>query len=49
MKKKATKSIAKGVKMALDTVLRTESNTASCAIMYQPKAPKELMKYRRTK
>ena len=41
--------IAKGMKAALDVVLQTEANTASCAIMYQPKAPKELMKYRRNK
>ena len=47
MKKKVTKSIAKGMKAALDVVLRTEANTASCAIMYQPKVPKELTKYRR--
>lgn len=40
MKKKVTKSIAKGMKAALDVVLRTEANTASCAIMYQPKVPK---------
>ena len=47
MKKRVTKSVAKGMKAALDVVLQTEANTASCAIMYQPKAPKELMKYRR--
>lgn len=41
--------IPKGMKAALDVVLRTEANTASCLIMYQPKAPKELMKYRRNK
>ena len=39
----------KGMKAALDVVLRTEANTASCLIMYQPKAPKELMNYRRNK
>ena len=44
-----TKSVAKGMKAALDVVLRTEANTASCLIMYQPKAPKELMNYRRNK
>ena len=47
MKKEVTKSVAKGMKAALDVVLRTEANTASCLIMYQPKAPKELMNYRR--
>ena len=49
MKKEVTKSVAKGMKAALDVVLRTEANTASCLIMYQPKAPKELMNYRRNK
>lgn len=49
MKKRVTKSVAKGMKTVLDVVLRTEANTASCIIMYQPKAPKELMKYRRNK
>ena len=44
MKKRVTKSVAKGMKAALDVVLQTEANTASCA-----KAPKELMKYRRNK
>lgn len=49
MKKRVTKSVAKGMKAALDAVLRTEANTASCVIMYQPKAPKELRNYRRNK
>lgn len=46
MKKKVVNSVAKGMKNALDMVLRTEANSTSCIIMYQPKAPKELMKYR---
>ena len=49
MNKQTKKTVAKGVKNALDMVLRTEANTASCVIMYQPKAPKELMKFRRSK
>ena len=49
MKKRVTKSVAKGMKVALDVVLQTEANTASCIIMYQHKAPKELMNYRRNK
>lgn len=49
MNKQTKKTVAKGVKNALDMVLRTEANTASCVIMYQPKAPSELMKFRRTK
>lgn len=47
MKRQVKKSMAKGMKVALDIVLRTEANSASCVIIYQPKAPKELMKYRR--
>lgn len=49
MRKQVSKSVAKGMKTALNAVLRTEANSASCAFMYQPKAPKELMKYRRNK
>ena len=49
MKKEVTKSVAKGMKAALDVVLQTDANTVSCIIMYQPKAPKELMNYRRNK
>lgn len=49
MNKKVSKAVAKGVKEVLDLVLREEANTASCIFMYQPKAPKELKNYRRTK
>lgn len=49
MKKQVNTLVAKGLKTALDVVLRTEANTASRAIIYQPKMPKELMKYRRNK
>lgn len=49
VKKEITKLAAKGMKNVLDTVLYAESNTASCVIAYQPKAPKEMMKYRRKK
>lgn len=48
-KKKVTKLVAKGMKNALDMILRTEANTASCSIAYQPKAPKELVKYKRNR
>lgn len=49
MKKRLSRAVAKGVKGLLDAMLRTEANTASCVIMYQPKVPKELTKYRRNK
>lgn len=44
-----TTKVAKMVKNSLDTVLRTEANTASCVIAYQPKAPKELSAFRKEK
>ncbi len=49
MKKNVKNPVAKGVKEILDIVLKTEANSASCAILYQPKAPKELEKFRRNK
>ncbi len=49
MKHKVSKSVAKGVASALNTFLRADANSASCCIIYQPKAPKELARYRRTK
>lgn len=49
MQKKVNPTVAKGMKKVLDAVLRTEANTASCFIMYQPKEPEELKKYRRSK
>lgn len=49
MKQKVSKAVAKSMKKVLDLVLHEEANTSSCAILYQPKAPKELKNYRRTK
>jgi len=49
MKKNVKNPVAKGVKEILDIVLKTEANSTSCAILYQPKAPKELEKFRRNK
>ncbi|GFI22820.1 hypothetical protein IMSAGC011_01596 [Lachnospiraceae bacterium] len=49
MKNKVSKSIAKGVVSALNTFLRVDANSTSCCIIYQPKAPKELAKFRRAK
>lgn len=46
---KISKNVAKKTAMVLDTFLRADANSASCCIVYQPKAPKELEKYRRTK
>ena len=47
MKKQIKESMAKGGKTALDMVLRTEANSTSCCLLYQPKAPEGLRKYRR--
>ena len=47
MKKQIKESMAKGVKTALDMVLRTEANSTSCCLLYQPNAPEGLRKYRR--
>lgn len=46
---KLSKSIAKGVACALNTLLRIDANSASCIVSYQPKIPKELAEYRRKK
>lgn len=49
MKKNLSKNVAKKTVAVLDSFLRTDANSASCCIVYQPKAPKELAKFRRTK
>lgn len=46
---KTEKNLAKGIAKVLETTLKVEANSTSCFIMYQPKAPKELSKYRRMK
>lgn len=47
MESKMSKTIAKGTAKVLNTFLKTDANAASCFIMYQPKAPKELSKFRK--
>lgn len=49
MKDKWKKSVAKKTVSALDTFLRVDANSASCCIVHQPKAPKELARYRKLK
>lgn len=49
MKNKVTKSVSKGAVSVLNTFLRADANSASCCMIYQPKAPKELERFRRTK
>lgn len=49
MKKEMKKRIAKGTVTVLKMVLSAEANSTSCGLVYQPKAPKELKEYKRTK
>ena len=49
MKAKTEKKLAKGIAKVLETTLKVEANSTSCFVMYQPKVPKELSKYRRMK
>ncbi len=49
MKKTLSQKVAKKAVAVLDSFLRTDANSASCCIVYQPKAPKGLAKFRRTK
>ena len=46
-KEKITKKAAKGVASVLNSVLRTEANSASCVIIFEPKAPKELSRFKK--
>lgn len=48
-KEKSSKAIAKGVTAILNSMLRVDANTTSCVIAYQPKAPKELVQFRKNK
>ena len=48
-KEQVTKTVAKGVAKSLNSMLRVEANSASCVIAYQPKAPKELERFRKSK
>lgn len=49
MKEKVSKTVAKKAAKVLNSFLRVDANSASCCIVYQPKAPKELAKFRRQK
>lgn len=49
MKGKFSKSVAKKMVSVLNLALRADANSASCVLTYQPEAPKELAKFRRTK
>lgn len=49
MKGKISKLIAKRTVSALNAFLKADANSASCIICYQPKAPKELARYKKVK
>lgn len=49
MKQNLSKKSAKGAAKILNAFLRADANSAACCIMYQPKVPKGLEKFRRTK
>ena len=45
----SSNKIAKAVVNVLNSVLKTEANSASCCVIYQPKAPKELERFKKKK
>ncbi len=49
MKKNGVNKSAKLVAKALNGVLRADANSTSCFIVYQPKVPESLSRFRRTK
>lgn len=46
---KTSKPMAKAVVNALNGVLRADANSTACFVAYQPKAPKELARFRKSK
>lgn len=47
--KDVSKEVAKVIVKSLNNVLKVEANTASTFISFQPKAPKELQRFRSKK
>lgn len=48
-KAKIKKKLAKGTAAVLNATLRVDANSTSCMGIYQPKAPEELSRFRKTK
>lgn len=48
-KKNIAKKTAATAAKVLTNVLRTDANSTACYLVYQPKAPKELSRFRRQK
>ncbi len=49
MKKNLSKMAAQKITSAMNVFLRIDANSTSCITLHQPKAPKGLSKFRRTK
>lgn len=45
-RKNTVKPSAKLVEKTLNRMLKVDANSTSCALIYQPKAPKELERFR---
>ena len=45
--KKISKKVAKAMVSVLNSRLKTDANSASCAIVYQPKVPAGLDKFKK--
>lgn len=45
---KITKNIHLGLKSCADLILRSDANSVSCMLMYQPTQPDAIKKYKRT-
>lgn len=48
MKKEAVKTVSKKVVSVLDAVLKVEANSTSCWLIYQPKEPKKIDRFKRS-
>lgn len=48
-RKQRSEKVAKSIKNALNTFLRVDANSAACIVAYQPKAPKELSRFKNSK
>ena len=49
MKDTTSKLVSKKVVTVLNSFLRVDANSASCCSVFQPKAPKELEKFKKHK
>ncbi len=47
--KRLSNKMRNGIKKGLSVALKTNANSSGCFIIYQPKAPKDLDKFKRFK